>query len=143
NAHTETVAFTDADCVADRQWLRCIVEPLRDDRVGVVAGKNRARAEAKQIEKIGGDIHDQHQCIDVFQPPYAISMNWASRLAVLKEVDFFDPGLRRCEDVDLSYRIFRNGYRLVYAPDAIIQHRNETNLAGLFREGLAHGYYSV
>src|SRR5947207_14011547 len=39
----EVVAFTDADCVVERAWLRHLVSPLRDPRVGVVGGRIRSR----------------------------------------------------------------------------------------------------
>ena len=34
----DVVAFTDADCVPDRQWLRALVAPLANPQVGGVAG---------------------------------------------------------------------------------------------------------
>ena len=76
-------------------------------------------------------------------PPYAISMNWASRRAVLTEVGLFDESLLRAEDVDLAWRIRAAGLRLVYRDSALIRHRNERTLRGLFAEGYAHGYYAV
>ena len=54
-----------------------------------------------------------------------------------------DRDWHRCEDVDLAYRIFQLGYRLVFAPEAVVYHRNERTFAGLFGEGFVHGVYSV
>jgi GT2 family glycosyltransferase len=45
--------------------------------------------------------------------------------------------------VELSHRIFVSGYKIVYAPEAVVYHRNEKTLIGLFREGYLHGVYSV
>jgi hypothetical protein len=49
----------------------------------------------------------------------------------------------RSQDVNLSQRIHRLGYKLVYRHSAIIYHRNETTLRGLFGEGFQHGLWSV
>jgi GT2 family glycosyltransferase len=35
------------------------------------------------------------------------------------------------------------GYRLAYAPDAIVYHRNERTPWGLMREGYVHAYHAV
>ena len=79
----------------------------------------------------------------MYEPPYAITMNWASRRAVLEELGGFDERFRRCEDVDLSYRMTQAGYTLAFAPAAVVYHHNEDRLAGLFREGFAHGFHGV
>ena len=55
----------------------------------------------------------------------------------------FDERFRRAEDVDLSYRISQAGYRLAFVPEAVVYHRNEDSLPGLFREGFAHGFHGV
>ena len=96
-----------------------------------------------EIEKFGEFIHDHHAAINLFQPPYVITINWASRFSVLKEANFFNEVFIRCEDVDLSHRIYVAGYKIAYAPEAIVYHRNERTLPGLFREGYLHGLYSV
>jgi glycosyltransferase involved in cell wall biosynthesis len=142
HARGEVVAFTDADCTVDPDWLRELVEPLRDSEVGIVGGRILARAGANEAELFGETIHDHHASILVWRPPYVITMSWASRRAVLEEVGLFDETLRRVEDVDLSYRIGRAGRRLVYRPEAVVYHRNERSLLGLAREGWQHGFYA-
>lgn len=142
HTHREVVAFTDADCVVDRDWLRHLVAPLQDRRIGIVGGKNLARTPHNFIEEFGEQIHDQDAAINSYRPPYVITMNWASRREVLEEFNF-DEAFRRGEDGDLSYRIFQAGYGFCYRPEAVIYHSNERTLPGLFREGFLHGFYAV
>ena len=143
NARGAIVAFTDADCTVEPDWLRELVVPLDDAAVGIAGGRILVREGANEAELYGETIHDQRASILVWRPPYVIGMNWASRRAVLEEASLFDEDARRVEDVDLSWRIGQAGYSLVYCPDAIVRHRNERTLVGLAREGWQHGFYAV
>jgi glycosyltransferase involved in cell wall biosynthesis len=143
NARGDVVAFTDSDCVVDKDWLRKIVAPLEDDCVGIVGGRILAKRPCNEIEEFGEAIHDHNKAINEYKPPYVITMNWASRLSVLNEVGLFDERFIRGQDVDLSWRIFRSGYKIIYEPEAIVHHGNEKTLSGLFREGYVHGFASV
>jgi glycosyltransferase involved in cell wall biosynthesis len=142
-ASGEVIAFTDADCRVDPDWLGAIVAPLADESVGVAGGTIRAIPPAGEVERFGEAIHDHRRAIEVYEPPYAITMNWASRRAVLEELGSFDERFRRGEDVDLSYRMVQAVYTLVFAPAAVIYHHHEESLAGLFREGFQHGFHGV
>jgi cellulose synthase/poly-beta-1,6-N-acetylglucosamine synthase-like glycosyltransferase len=143
HARGEIVAFVDADCVADPDWLRPLLAPLRDPTVGAVGGRILSRRPCNSIEAFGEHVHDHDRAINEFAPPYVITMNWASRRQVLQAVGLFDEDLVRCSDVDLSYRLVQAGYRLVYEPDAVIYHRNERTPWGLAHEGYVHGYHAV
>jgi cellulose synthase/poly-beta-1,6-N-acetylglucosamine synthase-like glycosyltransferase len=142
-AEGEVVAFTDADCVVHPDWLRHLVVPLQDPGVGIAGGTILARQPANDVQRFGEAIHDHRKSIEVFRPPYAITMSWASRREVLRELGGFDERFRRCQDVDLSYRVTQSGYRLAFVLEAVTHHRNEDSLTGLFREGFVHGFYSV
>lgn len=142
-ASSEVIAFIDADCIADTAWLRNLVEPLRSQSVGISGGAILSRRPCNRIEIFGEKIHDHQKAIEVYKPSYAISMNWASRRSVLLEAGLFNEAFQRCEDVSLSMRIDQLGYELVYQPSAIIYHRNEHTLPGLFREGFQHGLWGV
>jgi len=50
--------------------------------------------------------------------------------------------LLRSSDVDCSYRLVAAGYRLVYAPAAVIYHRNERTPWGLVHEGYVHAVHA-
>jgi len=143
HATGEIVALTDSDCVVEKNWLRNIVVPLQDEGIGIVGGQILATRPCNEIEVFGEYIHDQGKAINAYKPPYCITMNWASRLSVLNKLGLFDESYMRCEDVELSYRIWRAGYKLTYEPKAIIYHRNESTLSGIFREGYLHGFYGI
>ncbi len=142
-ARGDVIAFTDADCVVDPNWLRNLVSPLTAQDVGIVGGRILARPPANVIERFGEKIHDQRSAIHGFRLPYVVTMNWASPRSVLFEVGLFDEAFIRAQDVDLSLRIFLSGHRLVYAEDAVVFHRNESTYSGLFREGFTHGFHSA
>jgi GT2 family glycosyltransferase len=142
-ARGQVVAFTDADCVVDPGWLGNLVGALADPQVGAVGGTIVAADPTNPIERYGEAIHDHRRAIEVFKPPYAITMNWASRRAVLQELGGFDERFLRGQDVDLSYRILQSGRTLAFAPDAIVRHHNERTLSGLAREGFTHGFHGV
>jgi glycosyltransferase involved in cell wall biosynthesis len=143
HATGDIVAFTDADCVVDRDWLSRLIAPLTDPVVGIVGGTILATAPCNAVEEFGERIHDHRMAIEVYSPPYAITMNWASRRSVLEEVGPFDEELLRCEDCDLAYRVVAAGYRIVHEPAAVVYHHTERSLVGLITEGYAHGYHSI
>ena len=143
DASGEVVAFTDADCIVDKEWLRSLIRSLTESRVGIVGGTILAQRPCNEIARFGEAIHDHKLAIKTFKPAAVITMNWASRTSVLREVGLFDEKFLRCEDVDLSYRILQAGYRFDFARDAVVYHRNENTYTGLFHEGLLHGWYGV
>lgn len=138
----EVAAFTDADCTVDPGWLRHLVAPLADPTVGVVGGRILSRRPCNLIEAFGERIHDHARAMYEFFPPYAITMNWASRRAVLEAVGRFNETLPRGSDVECSYRLVGAGYRLVYAPEAVIYHCNERTPWGLVHEGYVHALHA-
>lgn len=143
NARGGLIAFTDADCIVEADWLASLVQPLDDPSVGIVGGPILGRVAGNRIERFGELIHDQRRAIELDCPPYAASGNWGSRRPVLCEAGLFDETLLRGQDVDLAWRICQSGYRLVYAPSAIVRHRNERTVWGLMREGYLHGFHGI
>ena len=137
------VAFTDADCTVEAEWLGALVGPLADRGVGVVGGPILSRINGSRIERFGDVIHDQRRAIEDDTAPYVASGNWASRAGVLLQLGLFDESLRRSQDVDLAWRAVQAGFRLVYVPDAIVHHRNERTIWGLINEGYVHGVHGV
>ncbi len=144
SARFDLIAFTDADCTVDPEWLGHLLEPLRrDPGMAAAGGRILCRRPANSVEKFGEVVHDHARAIGTFVPPYVITMNMAIRRAVLLDVGLFDESFLRGQDSDLSYRLYQKKYRLEYAPFALVYHRNESNLMGLFLEGFVHGMWDV
>lgn len=142
-ASYDVVAFTDADCIAEPDWLRHLVAPLAAPRAGICGGKIVAMRPRTPIQEFGESLWCQDQAINVFKPPYAITANWASPKKVLLEAGGFDVAFERGEDVDLAYRVLQAGYSIVYSGNAVIRHRNPRSVRGLLKLGFQHGFYSV
>jgi GT2 family glycosyltransferase len=142
-ASGEVVAFTDADCTVHPDWLDHLVAPLANHQVGIAGGMILAREGANEVERFGDYIHDHRRTIELVRPPYAITMNWASPRSALERLGGFDERFLRAQDTDLSFRFVEAGYRLAFAPHAVVYHRNEATLGGLFREGVVHGFHFV
>lgn len=139
----EVVAFTDADCTVDPAWLRHLAAAALEAPIGIAGGTILSRRPCNAIEAFGQRIHDHRRALTELHPPYAITMNWASRRAVLDELGGFDETLARCSDVDLSYRILQAGYSLRYEERAVVYHQNERTPWGLLHEGYVHGFHAV
>ena len=143
-AKHELIAFIDADCTADKDWLRYLVKALtKDSEIAAVGGKILSRRPASAIEGFGETIHDHNKAINIFTPPYLITMNMVIRRAVLNEVGHFNEEYLRGQDSELSYRLYNMGCKLRYLPEAIVYHANEKHLLGLFLEGFTHGMWNV
>lgn len=128
----ELVAFIDAHCVANADWIASMVEHFLDDRVGGCQGRTdlAARDErvALHIERTGMNQHDNLLAstlwADVNIYPWVLSGNCMFRRSVLTACGGFDESLPACEDVDLSWRVVLAGYLLEYAEQASVVHWN-------------------
>lgn len=135
----EWIAFTDADCVVEREWLAELVQPLSEEGVGIVGGRILSVEPCNRIERFGERIHDHRIAIERQNPPYAMTGNWASPREALIRTGMFDETLLRGSDADLAFRLHAAGYRIVYRHGAVVHHRNESTFRGLFHEGYMHG----
>jgi cellulose synthase/poly-beta-1,6-N-acetylglucosamine synthase-like glycosyltransferase len=133
-AATGTVlAFTDADCVPDRGWLRALMTPFAAADVGGVAGAIEAFAATSTVERyqarraIRAERAFAHPVM-----PFAQTANAAYPRDLVLALGGFDARIPFGGDLDFSWRLQRRtGRRLVYAPDALVRHRHRTTWRGL------------
>ncbi len=55
----------------------------------------------------------------------------------------FDVEFEACEDQELSFRLAEKGYRLVFAPQAVVTHLHDTSLAEYMRRKYAQGFWKA
>jgi glycosyltransferase involved in cell wall biosynthesis len=131
-ASGKIVAFTDGDCVAERDWLANLVAHIPKE-LGCVGGPNilcHARR-SKILDAIdsvlgtylGSGGSPQFLRIDEVCEVYAIpSCNFAIQKNLFDCIGGFDETLKSNEDSDLCNRIRERGYKVVYTPLAKVNH---------------------
>lgn len=141
-AKYEIVAFTDADCITEKQWLKQIVNGFVDDSIGGVAGKtinmkedNVVVACQRNITRGEGFQYLPH----IFPAPFAATCNVAYRLSVLDELKGFDSDFKSGGDVDIAWRMSLLGYSLGYAPLAIVHFGCRKTIKAFYKQFFTYG----
>jgi cellulose synthase/poly-beta-1,6-N-acetylglucosamine synthase-like glycosyltransferase len=138
----EILAFVDADCLVEPQWLTELVRPFEDPEVGSVAGDLQHAPPTTPAERQAARMLGNWQRFAfTSNPAYPITANAAYRRDVLERIGPFDPHMTRAQDVELGLRFQeRSGLRLAYAERATARHRNRTTQLGFFRQQLGWSY---
>jgi glycosyltransferase involved in cell wall biosynthesis len=128
-ARNDYVASLDADCIPDPRWLAALVPYLASPRVAGVGGC--------LIEGVQRSVADRWRCahmpqswggIPIRNPRFLYGCNNIFRRSAVLEVGGYDETLRtNGEDVDLSEKLRKQGWEIVYEPAARVTHlRHDT-----------------
>jgi GT2 family glycosyltransferase len=140
----DVVAFIDDDAYAFPEWLEELLQPYVDPTVGAVGGRalNGQADEANQgLGQIGLLLPDGrltgYFAADpgrVVDTDHMLGANMSYRLEAARRVggvhDFY-PGTCLREDADMPLRLGRAGWRIVFAPRAVVRH-----VAGQYAKGV-------
>ena len=138
----DILAFVDADCLVEPQWLTELVRPFEDPEVGAVAGDLQHVEPTTPAERQAARLLGNWQRFAfTSNPAYPITANAAYRRDVIDRIGPFDPHMTRAQDVELGLRFQeRSGLRLAYAERATARHRNRSTQLGFFRQQLGWAY---
>lgn len=141
----EIVLFTDADCVAQPNWLREMVTPLvRDRDVAAVKGAYRTKQEELAARFAQAEFEERfrrlakRRTID-FVDSYSAAFN----KRVFLQVGGFNPRYPKAnnEDVELSFKIAQKNYKMVFNPNAIVYHTHPDTLLRYARLKFSRAYW--
>ena len=136
------VAYTDADCRVDQDWLTYLVQPLlRPDTVGA-GGPNLVPADdpwmAQCVARAPGG--PTHVMLDDRTAEHVPGCNMAFRREALLAVDGFNPVyLRAGDDVDICWRLQARGLRIGFAPAALVWHHHRASVQAFWRQQVGYG----
>jgi cellulose synthase/poly-beta-1,6-N-acetylglucosamine synthase-like glycosyltransferase len=143
HAKGEILAFTDSDCIAEKDWLLRAVECFGDGRVGCVAGRIEGYAPSNYIEEYLVRTHSLSQGSTRFLP-YAQTANAVYRREVFDAVGMFEEHWISGGDADMTWRMqLHSGYTLVPCDGALIYHVHRSTLKGFFRQRITWGQGEV
>jgi cellulose synthase/poly-beta-1,6-N-acetylglucosamine synthase-like glycosyltransferase len=141
-AVSEILAFTDADCRPQPQWLEALIQPFVNQDVVIVAGEITALPGKTFLEQHADRQETLSQKHTLAHPfcPYGQTANLAIRRTALATSGLFRPHLTTGGDADICWRILQQNIgRLEFAPIATVQHRHRTTFKELASQWRRYG----
>ena len=129
------VAFTDSDCLPDKDWLFNLSLGFDNERIAGVGGAVRSA-----IRGLTGEYVDAVRLLDP-QPdkdgaiPYLITANACFRREALIEAGLFNERFRKPggEEPDLCFRIRRLGYEFRFVEQALVHHHHRQTIKSFLK----------
>ena len=143
-AKGEIIAFTDADCIVDKDWIINSLKYFKDDEVACVGGPNLTPSGEGDFGKAVGFVFNQgifsagsihaRELKEIKEVRSIPGCNAIYRKDALDKVMPIDETLLTCDDTELNQRLIDKGYKLQYTPDVFVWHYRRPNAKRLFRQ---------
>jgi cellulose synthase/poly-beta-1,6-N-acetylglucosamine synthase-like glycosyltransferase len=126
-ARGDIILFTDADCVPDKDWLREMLKPFKQPEVVAVKGAygNRQKSLTARFAQL--EFEERFELLRKVKFIDMVDTYSAGfRKEIFLQLGGFDTSfpVANNEDTELSYRMSKLGYKMVFNPQAIVYHLN-------------------
>jgi len=138
----EIVAYTDADVRVDADWLTYLVQPFMTSDVVGSGGPNQVPADDPFVAQCvarspGGPTH---VLLNDRIAEHVPGCNMAFRRDALLAIGGFDPTyLRAGDDVDVCWRLQKQGWKIGFSPAALVWHRHRATAKAYWRQQIGYG----
>lgn len=141
------VLFTDADCVPSKNWIKNMLEPFKNKEIVGVAGTYKTLNKKSLIARfVGYEITKRHEKLKkkIFID-FIATYSAAYRKNIFLKFNGFDEEFTTAtgEDPELSFKINKSGYKMVFQPEAFVYHRHPNTLLKLLRKKFWTAYWRV
>ncbi len=140
------LAFTDSDCLPTHTWLEAITQPFfQQDIIGV---KGIYCTEQTNIVSKFVQLEYEYKYERMKKQTYIDFIDTYSA-AYRKDVFLANGGFDSTfshpsvEDQELSFRLFRKGYHMVFEPKAVVQHWHDESIKEYFQRKFGIGYWKA
>jgi glycosyltransferase involved in cell wall biosynthesis len=141
-ADGEVIAFTDADCQADEDWLYYLAGNLLNGSFAGVGGPNFLPADDSAVAAAvmvspGGPAHVM---LTDRLAEHIPGCNMAFYKWAVLEVGAFDPIFHRAgDDVDICWRLQQRGFRIGFSPPGFVWHHRRSTVRAYLGQQSGYG----
>jgi hypothetical protein len=129
---SEFTAFTDADCIVDKNWLKELMSGFESEDILGVAGYCGTPKNVKGLQRIiGMELKDRFKHFPKYMQR-APTMNLCIKTGILKKLKF-DEKLQVAFETDLGYRINKYG-KIFFNEKAMIYHYHRATWKGFYKQ---------
>lgn len=144
-AQGKYVACIDSDCVAEATWISALVANAQAANADAVGGPIITGNTANPVCRYYAASRFYRHRLKNGRAEYLITGNILFRREAFVKVGGFETsGATTSEDVDISYRLVKAGYRIVVSDDGLVTHYGDpTTLGSFWKRMYLHGFSSV
>lgn len=152
HAKGDIIAFTDGDCVVEKNWLEEIEKAFIKYELDGLGGKVTTAPFENKYEKYWGTLawkvimsfgDDAYQVKEKKLNDAFVTANCAYSRKLLKRIKGFDLWFaNNAEDVDLCWRALDQKAKLMYIPSVVIKAHSVTTLKGIKQKSFRNGVSS-
>lgn len=140
-ARYDIICSVDSDVVLHHDFLGKVMEEFDDVTVGAVQGYYRTpKGLPFWARMMGYDVEKRYDDIPGKYVTQVCTGDTAYRRAALEKTGFFDPVFVYGYDNDMSYRLQKAGYKLVFRRDALCDHYWKADIAGYMKQQYRSAY---
>jgi glycosyltransferase involved in cell wall biosynthesis len=142
HATGEIIAYTDADCVADADWLRCLVQAMESQQVDAIGGPNiTPHSDGWSAQCVAASPgNPSHVMLDDSRAEHIPGCNMAFRRDALLRLGGFDPQYRQAgDDVDMCWRLLDEGGSIGYAAGGFVWHHRRETVGAYLEQQIGYG----
>lgn len=141
HATGEIIAFTDADCAAEPNWISELLQGYNHKDVRAVGGSISDKC-LTNIWKLTDKGHDFVASSEGYVS-YIQGCNMSFEAKVLKKFMFNDEIKYGYEEALLCDHIINDGHKIYYRPQAVVHHKRRSHLGALLKRKYLLGLSSV
>ena len=138
----EIMAFTDADCRADEDWLYYLVGDLLDSEFAGIGGHNflppdDSSVAAAVLVSPGGPAHVM---LTDRRAEHVPGCNMAFYKWALEDMGGFDPIFTKAgDDVDVCWRVQQRGHKIGFSPAGFVWHYRRSTVPAYLKQQSGYG----
>lgn len=143
-AQGELIAFIDADCVPAADWLAYLLAPFAEPEVVGVKGTYTTEQRAIVARFVQAEYEQKYRRLEQqAHIDFIDTYSAAYRRDILLVNDAFDETFPFLEDQELSFRLAARGYKMVFAPKAVVYHTHPDTLRAYCTNKFSIGYWKA
>ncbi|RJQ53096.1 MAG: glycosyltransferase [Nitrospiraceae bacterium] len=146
-AEGEIILFTDSDCMPEPDWISEMLRPFNENPE-IVGVKGAYKTRQKELAARFVQIEYEDKYAYMMRNKYIDFIDTYSagfKKAVFLEMEGYDTEfpVACAEDIELSYRLSRRGYRMIFNPAAIVYHIHPDRLTGYLKKKYKFAYWRM
>ena len=138
--------FTDDDCVPVANWIDAMLAPFHDPEVIAAKGAYRTRQRALIARFVQIEYEDRYRMMAGLEEiDFIDTYSAAYRRQHFLEMDGYDTSfpVACAEDAELSYRMSARGWKMKFAPEALVYHTHPDSFSSYLRKKYKFAFWRM